>query len=237
MKKVLAAILAAMCLLGCAALAEEAGAPVMTVYGSGVVSVLADQATVVLGVEEKAEDVLEAQNAVNEKIDAIYDALIEYGVEPKNIGTDQIYITANYDYSQDVPQLIGYEASNMISVQTTDIESVGDLIDLAFEAGANELNGVNFSASNTEEAKQQALTLAVQNAMTKAQTLADAAGVGIGSILSIEEQQSSSYYTAAGAAYMNLREESADSASTLVQASTIQVSASVVMEFEMGADG
>ena len=237
MRKVLAAVLAAMLLLSCAALAEEAGAPVMTVYGSGVVSVLADQATVVLGVEEKAEDVLEAQNAVNEKINAIYDALIEYGVEPKNIGTDQIYITANYDYSQDVPQLIGYEASNMISVQTTDIESVGDLIDLAFEAGANELNGVNFSASNTEEAKQQALTLAVQNAMTKAQTLADAAGVGIGSILSIEEQQSSSYYGAApGAAYMNLREE-ADSASTLVQASTIEVSASVVMEFEMGADG
>ena len=185
--------------------------------------------------EEIARVMLEIESLTGEL--RRYDALIEYGVEPKNIGTDQIYITANYDYSQDVPQLIGYEASNMISVQTTDIESVGDLIDLAFEAGANELNGVNFSASNTEEAKQQALTLAVQNAMTKAQTLADAAGVGIGPILSIEEQQSSSYYGAdAGAAYMNMRDE-AESASTLVQASTIQVSASVAMEFEMGADG
>ena len=67
---------------------------VMTVTGSGVVNVLADQATVVLGVEEKKEDVLEAQDAVNEKINAIYDALIEYGVEPKNIGTDRIYISA-----------------------------------------------------------------------------------------------------------------------------------------------
>lgn len=237
MRKVLAAILAAMCLLGCAALAEEAGAPVMTVYGSGVVSVLADQATVVLGVEEKAEDVLEAQNAVNEKINAIYDALIEYGVKPKNIGTDRINISANYSYPLDIQVLDGYTASNTLEVRTTDIDSVGEIIDVAFEAGANELNGVNLSASNTEEAKQQALTLAVQNAMTKAQTLADAAGVGIGSILSIEEQQSSSYYTAAGAAYMNLREESADSASTLVQASTIEVSASVVMEFEMGANG
>ena len=237
MRKVLAAILAAMLLLSCAALAEEAGAPVMTVYGSGVVSVLADQATVVLGVEEKAEDVLEAQNAVNEKINAIYDALIEYGVEPKNIGTDRINILANYSYPLDIQVLDGYTASNTLEVRTTDIDSVGEIIDVAFEAGANELNGVNLSASNTEEAKQQALTLAVQNAMTKAQTLADAAGVGIGSILSIEEQQSSSYYGAApGAAYMNLREE-ADSASTLVQASTIEVSASVVMEFEMGANG
>lgn len=236
MKKILAAMMAAMMLLGCAALAEEAGAQAMTVYGSGVVSVLADQATVVLGVEEKADDVLEAQDAVNEKINAIYDALIEYGVEPKNIGTDRIYISADYSYPLDIQVLDGYTASNTLEVQTTDIDSVGKIIDIAFEAGANELNSVNFSASNTEEAKQQALTLAVQNAMSKAQTMADAAGVGIGPVLSIEEEQSSGY-AVAGAAYLNMREEAADSGSTLVQASTIQVSASVIMEFAMGENG
>ena len=103
--------------------------------------------------------------------------------------------------------LSGYTASNSIEIRTTDIDSVGEIIDIAFAAGANELNAVNFSASNAGEAQQQALALAVENAMTKAQTLADAAGVGIGEVLSLEEQPS--YGAATGAAYLNLREESA----------------------------
>lgn len=233
MKKLLAALVAAMMLMSCAALAET-GVNVMTVTGSGVVNVLADQATVVLGVEEKKEDVLEAQDAVNEKINAIYDALIEYGVEPKNIGTDRIYISAAYTYPLDIAVMSGYTASNSIEIRTTDIDSVGEIIDIAFAAGANELNAVNFSASNAGEAQQQALALAVENAMTKAQTLADAAGVGIGEVLSLEEQPS--YGAATGAAYLNLREESAADAGTLVQASTIEVSATVVLQLAMGTD-
>ena len=233
MKKLLAALVAAMMLMSCAALAET-GVNVMTVTGSGVVNVLADQATVVLGVEEKKADVLEAQDAVNEKINAIYDALIEYGVEPKNIGTDRIYISADYTYPLDVAVLSGYTASNSIEIRTTDIDSVGEIIDIAFAAGANELNAVNFSASNAGEAQQQALALAVENAMTKAQTLADAAGVGIGEVLSLEEQPS--YGAATGAAYLNLRGESVADAGTLVQASTIEVSATVVLQLAMGTD-
>lgn len=230
MKRTAAFLLMFMMLFSFTAVAEET---VLTVSGSGVVSVPADQVRIVLGVQDSSADVLEVQAQVNGKINAIYNALIAAGVEKKNIGTESIYIYANYDYSEDMPRLTGYTASNTISITTSEIDKSGEYIDIAFRSGANTLETLDFSAKNTEAAQAEALALAVQNAFEKAQIIAEAAGMEISDVKSLDE--TAEYYGAStGAKYSNMRAEGAvTDSSTMVQASSLQVEATIKVEFEL----
>ena len=129
----------------------------ISVSGTGETTVSADTAVISLGVNARNKDVLKAQQAVNETIAAIRKALIEQGIREENINTELINIYALYDYSGDQEQLAAYSASSTLAIKVTDIQSVGALIDTAFAAGANTLNGVSFSASDTDEAKAEAI--------------------------------------------------------------------------------
>ena len=232
MKRILAVMVAVcMMMVGAVALAEPTR---LTVRGTGVVSVAADQAQVVLGVREADADVLAAQSTVNEKINAICAALLEAGVEQKDIGTESLYIYANYDYSQEIEQVTGYTATNTISITVTDVDKVGEYIDIAFAAGANTLENVSFTARETGDAQREALQLAVQSATEKAGVIAEAAGLEISAVTTIEEGADYYYGGDMGAKYSNARMEvAADGAPTMVQASSVQVTASVMMEFEL----
>lgn len=231
MKHVFAAFLAVMMLFSSMAFAEEA--TTLTVRGTGVVSVTADVARVVLGVREIAADVREAQATVNAKINAIYAALVEAGVDAKDIGTESIYIYANYDYSDGEERLAGYTATNTICVNTAQIDRMGEFIDVAFAAGANSLDSVQFSSLDNAEAQKEALQLAVQSAYEKAEVIAAAAGMEIVRVKSFDETEDR-YTTDSGAKYSNARTEGAAmDYSTMVQASTLQIEASVLVEFEL----
>lgn len=232
MKKLTAIVLAITLLIMGTAFAENTE---LKVRGSGIVSVTADVARVVLGVRETSEDVRDAQAIVNQKINAIYAALIEAGVENKDIGTESLYIYASYDYSNySEGKVVGYTATNTISVTTTQIDKVGEYIDIAFASGANSLETVVFSSRDNEEAQKEALQLAVQNAYEKAEVIAEAAGMQIVSVKSFDETIENYYMNDSGAKYSNARMEAATvDASTMVQASSLQISASVVVEFEL----
>lgn len=231
MKRVAAWALALLLMLSCAALAEAGENPggVLTATGSASVMVEADTATITLGVTEYASDVKEAQNTVNQKIATIRAALIVAGVDNADITTDSIYIYANYDYvgDGDVQRVVGYNASNSLSVCTKEMDKVGTLIDVAFAAGANELNNVRFSCTNSSEARDQALTLATQQAMAKAKVIAEAAGVKLGSIQSITE--GSDYYYDDSGFDVAVRAEASAKGGTDIQASMINVYSKVTV--------
>ncbi|MDO4385448.1 MAG: SIMPL domain-containing protein [Clostridia bacterium] len=205
----------------------------INVNGSGEVLVAADTAVVTLGITTQNKDVLEAQNTVNAAIEKIRTALIENGIKKEDINTDRLRIYAVYDYSKDVEQLTAYNASSYLAIRTTDMNMVGTIIDLAFGAGANTLNDIEFSASDTEEASTEALTAAVKDARKKAEIMAAAAGLKITGIESITESYSYSGDSGVNAFYKNaVMADEATGASTLVQASKLKVSASVSIVFE-----
>lgn len=231
MKKLFSVMLAIAMMFAFAAAAESA---MLSVRGTGVVSITADQVSAVIGVQESSADVLEAQSTVNAKINAICDALLAAGLEQKNLATESMYIYANYDYSNGVEKIVGYTASSSVSILSGDIEKIGEYIDIGFANGANTLNSVNFSSRNSEQAQQEALSLAVQNAFEKAAVIAKAAGMELGSVNAITESQEYYYDGGMGAKFSNARVEgTAADTSTSVQASSLTVSATVLVEFEM----
>lgn len=205
----------------------------INVNGNGEVLVAADTAVITLGITTQNKDVLEAQNTVNAAIEKIRTALIENGIRKEDINTDRLRIYAVYDYSNNVERLTAYNASSYLAIRTTDMDMVGKIIDIAFGAGANTLNDIAFSASDTEEASTEALTAAVKDARRKAEIMAAAAGLKITGIESITESYSYSGDSGVNAFYKNaVMADEATGASTLVQASKLKVSASVSIVFE-----
>ena len=234
MKKLIALFVGlVMVLFSVAALAETK----ITVNGTGEVRVSADTAIISLGVNARDKDVLKAQQRVNETIAAIRTALIEQGVKEENINTDFINIYPLYDYSNDQEQLAAYNASSTLAIKVTDMESVGTLIDVCFAAGANTLNGISFSASETEEAKTEVMKKAVTDAKKKAEILAEASGLKITGIEIISEGGVYSYQNNVGNVYsrttgMEEPAEVEEDSGTVVQSAKLIVSASVSITFE-----
>lgn len=205
----------------------------ISVSGTGETTVSADTAVISLGVNARNKDVLKAQQAVNETIAAIRKALIEQGIREENINTELINIYALYDYSGDQEQLAAYSASSTLAIKVTDMQSVGALIDTAFAAGANTLNGVSFSASDTDEAKAEAIKKAVENAKKKAEILAEAGGLKITGIRTISENSVRSYENSVGNVYAKGMDmmASEEAPGTVVQSARLVVSADVSITF------
>ena len=231
MKKLMALMLClAMLLSAAAALAETK----ITVEGAGNVRISADTAVISLGVSARDRDVLKAQQQVNEAIAAIRKALIGQGVKEESITTDIMNIYAMYDYQNDQEQLAAYNANSTLAVQVTELDAVGALIDAAFAAGANTLNGISFSTSDTEAAENEAMKQAVADAKRKAEVLAEASGLKLTGIEEISEGGVYSYGNSIGNVNTKRTMEMPameEDAGTVVQAAKLVVTASVSITF------
>lgn len=216
-----------------AATASAFGESKITVNGTGEVRISADTAVISLGVNARDKDVLKAQQKVNETINAVRQTMIEQGMKEENINTEYINIHAIYDYQNDQEQLAAYEASSTLAIKVTEMESVGSLIDAAFSAGANTLNGISFSASDTEDAETEAMKNAVENAKRKAEVLAQASGMEITGIETISENGVYSYENSIGNVYGRgmMEMASAKDSSTVVQAAKLIVNATISITF------
>ena len=112
------------------------------------------------------------------------------------------------------------------------MESTGSLIDAAFAAGANTLNGISFFASDTKEAETEALKIAVEDAKAKAEVLAQASGLKITGIENISESGMFSFENSIGnVSAKTMAAETAYDARTVVQAAKLIVSANVSITF------
>lgn len=231
MRKFVAILLTLALTLGLAsAFAEQT----VTVSGSGEVLVAADTAVVSLGVSIRKPDALQAQSAANEVIAAIRAALTGAGFDEENISTGYVSLWGVYDYSADTETISAYNASSTLAVKVTDMTRVGEVIDLAFGAGANTLDGVQFSVSDDAEARKEAMRLAVADAKEKAAVLADAAGIGELEIKAIQDGNVYSYDSGNNffAKSVNGVTEAAADTATFIRAAKISVSASVTIVFE-----
>ena len=225
MKRLFTFVMATVLILAVLSAAAETR---ISVSGTGEVMVAADTAVVSLGVTLRNGDALKAQTLVNETIERIRSSLIAEGFSKEDINTDRIYMYAVYDYSSDVGEIVGYNASSYLAIRTNDMDAVGKIIDIAFAAGANSLDGIQFSASDTTLARTEAMIQAVQDARNKAEILASANGMTVTGIETVSEGSSFSFDSGLNAFYKDeapAAEESA--AGTVVQAAKLNVSCTV----------
>ena len=201
-----------------------------TAAAAGEIPVSADNAVVSLGVNIRESDVLTAQQEANRITAAIREALTALGIPQDCLNTDLLNVYVIYDYQGGAEKVSGYNAGSTLAVRVTDMDKVGPVIDAAFAAGANTLNGITYSAADTEEAKAEALKKAVADAKAKADVLAEASGLKITGIEAVTEGGTYSYENSVGNFRTLGKEEAADTG-TVVQAARLIVSANVTVTF------
>ena len=84
--------------------------------------------------------------------------------------------------------IVGYRASNRVTIRVRDVSKVASVIDTLVGAGANEIGGINFMVSQASKLLDEAREKAVADARRKAEIYAKAAGVTLGAPLSISEE-------------------------------------------------
>lgn len=237
MKKLLALTLALLlfALPALPALAEgtltAADGATLTVTGSASVSLKADYAQVTVGVRTVAKTIDEATTENAAAIRSVIAALTEAGVAEADIATSNYSVSAEYDYGSfsGEQKLTGYSISNQLTVILRDMEHIGATLDKATAAGANSIYSIEFLSTAAAQAQDEATVYAVQDAIRKASLLAAAAGLEVGSVISISESTSGWYTTAR--TYDSAA--SAKLTSNVILPDETSVSASVTVVFEL----
>lgn len=197
------------------------------VSGTGTVHGAPDTATFTVGINTLSEDVSEATSESNEVAQAIIDALVNAGVSESDIRTSSFNVhreDRRNDAGEQQEPL--YRVINSMTVTVRDTDSAGDLLALALESGANQVNNLQFTLSNADELRSEARALAVQDARERAEQLAELAGVELGAPIFIEEFQG-------GGVPMSARQNFAfaEAASVPIEAGELSVSVDVHVVF------
>lgn len=165
--------------------------PSVTVVGNGEVRVEPDLATVRLGIQVQAQTAQDAQSQASATAQKILNAVVKVGVDRKDIQTGSLSLYPVYNDGRPnqtaPPEVVAYRAQNTVTIRVLDLKKVGAVVDATVAAGANEIQGIEFGLINDEAARRQALQLAARAARTKAEAIASALGVKLGSILEIVE--------------------------------------------------
>lgn len=159
------------------------------VSGTGEASGPPDLAVLDLGVLAEAKTVEKARDIAAEAMNDVLDALKDDGVADEDIQTRQFRIDPEYEFPDGKRELIGFRVSNMVQVKVRDLDSVGEVIDDVAEAAGDivQVHNLRFTIEEPEELEAQARREAVAEARSKAESLADLAGVKLGEPLSINE--------------------------------------------------
>lgn len=159
----------------------------ITVTGDGSVLAKPDTAHVTLGVQIQNTELAAAQSQATDQMNAVLTSLKQNGISDDNIKTVNYSINVNQDYSKGTGEVTGYTVFNMVDVKITNIDKVGQIIDAAVKAGANNVGGVQFSVENMAALVQQAREQAMNDARNKAMQLAKLGDVTLGAPISISE--------------------------------------------------
>lgn len=189
------ASLATLCMLGNAPAfaAENVVQRMVVVTGEGRISAAPDQAQVSAGVTSQAVTAAAALNTNNDAMQRVFATLRAAGIPDAKIQTSNFSVSPQYapfvpDRPEPQPQrIIGYQVSNQVTVIVDDLRNLGTTLDALVRSGANQLGGISFGFREPKPLEERARIEAVREAAAKARTMAEAAGITLGPVLSIQE--------------------------------------------------
>ena len=178
-------------LLAVPAQAQIAAPAMIAVTGEATVSAAPDLAQIDGGVTSEAKTAREASDANNAAMGKVLQALQGAGIDQKDYQTSRLALqpeSAPNRSGASTPTIIGYRASNRVTVRLRDVTKLANLIDAMVTAGANDIGGISFRVSNASKLLDDAREQAVADARRKAEIYARATGVTLGAPLSISEE-------------------------------------------------
>ena len=158
---------------------------ILEVTGQGRVSIPTDIASVELGIQVQGQTATEVQQQLAQRSTAVVNVLQNLGVQ--ELQTTGLRLNPVYRFENNTQILTGFEASNTLQFELP-TDRAGAAIDSAIQAGANLVQNISFTASDTalQEARLQALNAAVQDAQIQANTVLNTLQLTSGEIIDID---------------------------------------------------
>ena len=162
----------------------------LTVTGRGVETIPTTLSKVSLGVQVEGKAANTVQQEAARKSNAVVTLLKSRNVE--KLKTTGIRLNPTYSYKDNIRKIKGYEATNIVSFQVP-TEQAGKLLDEAIKAGATRINSVSFVATEQRinQARQQALKEATQDARQQADAVFSSLGLRSKEIIQIKVNNAS----------------------------------------------
>lgn len=163
-------------------------ATVLDVVATGEVTRTPDVATLRAGVVTQGPTAATALAENATRMERVVAALRAAGIAPRDIATSAVTLTPQYRYAENQPPaIIGYQATNTVSVKFRDIARSGAALDALVKAGANQIDGPQMTLDQPDAALDEARTDAIRRARARAELYAKAAGLRVERIVSIGE--------------------------------------------------
>ncbi len=200
------------------------------------VEVTPDRAGLTLAIETRARTAAQA-GSDNARIQtAILDTLAKLGVPAAQIQTVGVSVQPEYEYPSQGgrPTITGYVARNGVRVELRRITLVGTVIDAGLAKGANQVDGLHFFASTTEQVRRDALRAAVQRARRDADAMAMAAGGMITGVIELTTGAPVTPQMEFGPQLMMARGAAVADTLTPIETGTIKVVVTVTARFSYG---
>lgn len=213
----------------------ERPVPTIRVQGEGKISIAPDMAIVGLTVIREAETARAALDANNAAMAEVLAAMKAEGIEDRDLQTSGFSVSPRYtrparNSSGTVapPKIAGYSVANALSVRLRDLSRLGAVLDRAVTLGVNSGGNISFGNVDPDPIIEKARAAAMKDAIDRARTLTEAAGVELGPILEIGENYNSPRPMAM--ARMAAADTAAESVPVATGESTYSVSVNVTWE-------
>lgn len=168
---------------------QAAPRPQIVTSAQSELRITPDRATIMIGVQTRAASAATAASENARRQRAVIDAVKALDIPANQISTAgyNVYPETRFDRDSGQQRVTGYVVSNVVRVQVHRVDQVGAVVDAALSKGANQINSLQFTASNADEARRSALADAVAKARADAESLARAAGGHVGELLELTE--------------------------------------------------
>jgi uncharacterized protein YggE len=159
------------------------------VAGDSIIQAQPDTAILSIAVVTQKRTAITAQQDNAAKTDAVIRALKAAAGTGAEVKTSGYSLQPQRVYKENQPPtIVGYEARNMVTVTLGDLTKVGNVIDAAAQAGANDFSNISFTLRQDRQARDRALSEATREAVSKAQVIASALGGRVVRIVEVQEE-------------------------------------------------
>jgi uncharacterized protein len=203
---------------------------VVVTSGEAMLRHAPDRAFVTVAVEARAKNPRDAQRQTAEVMTVVQQRLTNAGVPKDAVRTLGYDLEQEFDFTQGRRVPREFVARNAIEVRVDDIARVGEILDLAVQAGATSVSGVRFDIKDREKIERDALRLAVVDARGRAEAAAVGAGRSVDRIIKIEDARDPG---GPPRPMMTFAMKSAEAAQTAVEPGFIEIRARVTLTASM----
>jgi uncharacterized protein len=160
----------------------------LDVSATGEVTRVPDVAIISAGVVSRSTTATGALQDSANRMDRVLAALKRAGVEERDIQTSSVNLNAEYRYPENQPpQLVGYTATNQVTIRFRDIRNSGKILDALVGQGANQISGPNLTIDKPEAALDEARARAVAIGRARADLYARSLGMRVVRVVSVNE--------------------------------------------------